>query len=493
MGCHHDKTRSFWPLRKSRGVLLALITVALQLLMSEHAMAQVDADDMLRVLSFRDYNTRVVVGGVTLLGLAAGTIGVFALLRKRSLMADAVAHATLPGIAAAFLVAAAFGHTGRSLPVLLGGATLAGLVGMGTVLAIRHTTRIKDDAALGIVLSVFFGLGVALLGIVQQLPGGNAAGIDRFILGQAAALSATDAWTMLVAAAVIAFACLVLYKEFALICFDAQYASAQGWAVLAIDVLMMAMVVAVTVIGLQAVGLVLVVGLLIIPPAAARFWTDRLFPMVVTAALIGAGSGFLGALVSAMFPRMPTGPVIVLVCAMFFIVSLLAGPRRGVVAQLVRHISVRRRTEIQHLLRDLYEHPTPPTTTPPAPPLLPTTDRAAGEGTGGPVPVEHLLRRRSWSRFVLKRLLGRAEREGLVTVRGGSVRLTETGRHEAVRVVRNHRLWELFLIRYADIAPSHVDRDADDIEHVLGEGMVRELETLLHANHRMPESPHTLP
>ncbi|MDE0839605.1 MAG: metal ABC transporter permease, partial [Kiritimatiellae bacterium] len=143
---------------------------------------------LLSVLQLQDYNTRVVVIGTVLLGIAAGMIGTFMLLRKRALMGDAVSHATLPGIGIAFLVMAAHGGTGRWLPGLLLGAVISGLIGMGSVLLVRSQSRLKEDAALGIVLSVFFGLGVAILGIIQQLSLGHAAGLESFIYGKTASM-----------------------------------------------------------------------------------------------------------------------------------------------------------------------------------------------------------------------------------------------------------------------------------------------------------------
>jgi len=434
-------------------------------------------DQITRVLSMRDYNTRVVVLGVTALGMASGVIGTFLLLRKRSLTADALSHATLPGIALAFIIGTSFGFDGKALVGLLAGAFVLGVIGVGVILLIRNTTPLKDDAALGIVLSVFFGFGAALVKIAEQMPGGSAAGLDRFILGRAASMIASDAQAILIVSLLIALASVLLFKEMRLLCFDQNYARAQGWPVLLLDAILMGLVVAVTVIGLQAVGLVLVVAILIIPAAAARFWTHRLSTMTVLSALIGAASGYLGAIASALLSRLPTGPVIVLVCASIFLFSLIFGARRGVVVRVARHIRLSRRITMQHLLRAMFE--------------------LAEEG-GGPhgVRANELLVERSWSIVALRRHLSRALRRDLIRENAdGSYSLTEQGRIEARRVVRNHRLWEMYLITHADIAPSHVDRDADRIEHVLEPLMIERLEQLVAENlaeRDIPHSPHPL-
>ena len=146
-----------------------------------------------RLLLLEDYNTRVVLLGTTLLGLAAGAVGNFTLLRKRALMGDALSHAMLPGVGLAFVLVTLGGGDGKSLPLLLAGAALTGVLGLAAILFIRNATRLKEDAALGIVLSVFFGAGIAVLGVAHQMKTGHAAGLESFIYGKAASMGALDA------------------------------------------------------------------------------------------------------------------------------------------------------------------------------------------------------------------------------------------------------------------------------------------------------------
>ena len=230
----------------------------------------------MRVLLLEDYNTRVVVLGVMALGAASGVVGTFLLLRKRALTADALSHATLPGIAIAFMIVVAFGGTGKSMVGLLLGAFIFGCIGVLSILAIRHTTRLKDDAAIGIVLSVFFGLGLCLLKIASEMPSGSAAGLQGFIFGKAASMVSSDAMTMLAVAVGIVLVTGILRKEFTLLCFDEKFSITQGWPVLKLDVVLMGMVAIVTVIALQSVGLVLAVAMLIIPAASARYWARNI-------------------------------------------------------------------------------------------------------------------------------------------------------------------------------------------------------------------------
>ena len=427
--------------------------------------------EFLRVLSFRGgYNTSLVLLGVTLLGAAAGVVGSFALLRRRALMSDVLSHATLPGLCLAFLGAALLGLSGRSLPVLLAGAAASGVLGVLAVQALTSRTRLPEDAAMGAVLSSFFGLGFVLLSLIQTLGTGDEGGIAKFVYGQTAAMATSDALAILVVAVLAVLAAAAFFKEFRLACFDPEFARAQGFATDRIDLAMMALVVAVTVVGLRAVGLILVVALLVIPAAAARFWTERLWVMTLLAGVIGAVSGYLGAAASALLPRFPAGAVIVLVAGAFFLVSLLLAPARGVVAAGLRYARLRLRVASQHLLRAVYE-----------------ADECGRRESGRPVPLEELRALRPFARPWLRLVARWLELRGLVRrVEGGGVLLTDTGRRETRRVTRNHRLWEQFLVAHADLAPSHVDRSADLVEHVLSPAMVAELERQLTLSGRLP-------
>lgn len=456
------------------GVLIAL-GFALPFLAHASDAAGVSAA-LRRVFSARDYNTRVVMSGTGLLGIACGVVGTFMVLRKRALFGDAISHATLPGIALAFLFSVALGGTGKSMLALLLGAGIAGLLAMAATLAIRHCTRLPEDSILGIVLSVFFGAGIALLGVVQHVNTASAAGLETFIYGKTASMLGEDGWRIAWCAIALLGICALLFKEFRALCFDAEFARAQGWPIRFLDALMMGMVVVTTVIGLQAVGLILVIALLILPPSAAGFWTDDLRALVLLAATIGALSGVIGSGLSATFPALPAGGVIVLVAAAMFLFSFLFGRSRGVAVRFAMRVRVERRVNRQNALRAMYEI---------------SEAQAANEAI-----AESALRTaRYWPGTQLHRTLRGLVREALVRKELHGWVLTPAGRDEAMRMARNHRLWELYLIHHADVAPSHVDRDADLIEHVLGHEMVAELEGLLDRatpTPPVPQSPHPI-
>ncbi|MDA7978208.1 MAG: metal ABC transporter permease [Pirellulales bacterium] len=437
-------------------------------------------DEWTRLLLLKDYNTRVVTLGASLLGCAGGIVGSFTLLRKRALMGDALSHATLPGIALAFMAANALGMSGKSLPVLLLGAVATGLLGVAAILLIRNLTRLKEDTALGAVLSVFFGAGVSLLGMIQQMETAAAAGLKGFIDGKTASMGMQDTTLITVTAIICIGCCVAFYKHFKLLCFDEAFAAAQGFRVVVLDIALMALVVAVCIVGLQAVGLILMIALLVIPAAAARFWTQRMSRMVVIAAVLGAVGGMAGAGASALFSKLPSGPMIVLVYAGFFVISMVFGPQRGLLLRWRRRVRLNRSIDRQHLLRAIYE-------------VLDLSGQRSTKDAPPFATVAQLLRRRSWSPWRLKLAIARACRAGDVQQIKERVELTESGLAEAARLTRQHRLWELYLINYAEIAPSRVDQDADAIEHVLEPQIVARLESLLASSQsEFPESPHEL-
>ncbi len=282
------------------------------------------------------YNAALVTIGAALLGFAAGAAGSFLYLRKRALVSDAVAHATLPGVALAFIAMVALGGDGRSLIGLLAGSAVTAGIGLLLVEAMVRRTRLSEDAAIGAVLSVFFGAGVVLLTVVQSMAAGRQAGLESFLLGSTAGMLFEDAVLIAAGGALTVLATWALRRPMTLVAFDADYAAASGVNVARIDLAMMGLVMAITVIGLKLVGLVLIVALLIIPPVTARFWTERSELVVWLAGLMGATAGYFGAALSAAAPALPTGPIIVLVAAGLFLISLLAAPARGVLAALLR-------------------------------------------------------------------------------------------------------------------------------------------------------------
>jgi manganese/zinc/iron transport system permease protein len=295
--------------------------------------------ELLRLLSLQDSSTRVVMLSTAGLAIAAAMVGSLAMLRRRALVGDAVAHASLPGICVAWFVAG-----DRSLAVLLLGAFVLGLACMATMALVQRLTKAREDATTAIAISGFFGLGIVLSRMIQNQPGGNRAGLDGFLFGKAASAVTSDAWLVLAVAGLVVAIVLALRKEFGLLCFDRDFAVGIGRPVHRLDGVLLVLVALVTVAGLPSVGVVLVVALLVIPPAAARCWSASLGSMLAVAAAIGAVSAIIGTGLSAVLPPpsgavgggWPTGPMIVLTAASLFVLSLLLAPERGVLITMWR-------------------------------------------------------------------------------------------------------------------------------------------------------------
>ena len=391
--------------------------------------------DLYAVLTFQGgYNTSIVLTGVMALGIGGGVIGVFTFLRKRALISDAISHATLPGITIAFLIGIALGGTGRNLALLMAGTATTGVLGVLCVQWIRDHTRLPEDTAIGTVLSVFFGLGIVLLSHIQTLETAGQAGLNSFLLGSTAALTAGEAQLIGGASLLTILIALLLLKEFGAVAFDEDFAAALGWRVARLDLAMIGLLLAIVAIGLKTVGLVLIIALVIIPPAAARFWTERLGRLVVLSGAFGGLAGWIGGSLSALLPDMPAGAVIVLAAAVIFAFSLLFAPRRGVIGWAVRRLRMRlRAASIRGLL-------------------------AMADGYLPPDGLSYRVMR-------LRRYID------------GDARITESGRRAAADMRRQDRLWHTYRLRHPDAALAFNPLSGARIEEVLSADIIATLES----------------
>jgi manganese/zinc/iron transport system permease protein len=394
--------------------------------------------------SFSDPNIRYVVIGSILLTGSSAIVGSFTFLNKRALVGDAIAHAVLPGICLGFILA------GTKNPIaLIGGAFVTGWLSLVLVDWITRRTRIKEDTAIGLILSVFFGIGILMLTVIQKSGNASQSGLDHFLFGKAASLVGEDLYVFAAVAIILLIAVFLLFKEFSLLAFDKDYAKSIGLPVRSIELVLTSLIVLAVVIGIQAVGVVLMAAILITPAAAARFWTDKITVMFLLASFFGAFSGLSGAYISYIAPAMPTGPWIVIVISFIAFISFFFAPRRGIISRLARQRTIRKNINDENVLKVFYQ---------------------LGEGQQeffSPQTVDELITKRKYDRNHLQQILHRLKRQGYLETHGGSWQLTEEGKTRAQRVVKIHRLWELYLTTYLKIAPDHVHEDAETIEHLL--------------------------
>ena len=475
--------RQSWP--------AALGLIALGLLMPDCAWAAKIGDvaeetslgqQMLRFLSFRDPSVRYAVAGAVLLGISCGLLGCFIVVRKMALVGDTLSHAVMPGVALGFLFSGVdasglfdwnfdVDDIQKNPTLIFIGAVLAGFIGTFFVSYLRQTTKIKEDTALGLTLASFFAVGVCLLTMIQELPTGNKSGIDKFMFGQAAAIGEDDIKLMAGVTVLIVLAVFLFYKELLVTSFDAGFARAIALPSQCIHHLLMLLVAFAVVIALQAVGVVLVSAMLITPAAAAYLLTDRMHRMLFYAVGFGVASGVLGAFVSFLKPSIPTGPCMVLGASAVFAVAFFGGPRHGVLTRWFRHRSRSQRVRRENTLKAMYQ-------------VLENRTAQPEES----VSLKELAERRRETLDEVALQTKALERHGLATLHeeGNMVLFTPTGWQLACMIVRNHRLWELYLTNAANIAPDHVHDDAEEIEHVLGDEVVRELERMLEDTTRDP-------
>ena len=293
-------------------------------------------DALLQALLFQGgYNAALVSLGAALLGLAAGAVGAFTTLRRRALTSDAMAHATLPGIGLAFIAMAALGGEGRNLAGLLIGAGLSAALGIYWLQRLSDTTRLPEDAATGAILSSFYGAGIVILTVIQNLSIGRPAGLEGFLLGSTAGMLRADALLIGGGGAVILALLALLRRPLAMTAFDPGHARLMGVNTRATDMALLLLTLSCVLLGLRVVGLILIVALLITPALTARLWSDRLGVVALLAGAIGAVAGHLGASLSLVLPDLPTGPAIVLITFAAFLLSMLFAPRRGLIAQAI--------------------------------------------------------------------------------------------------------------------------------------------------------------
>lgn len=301
-------------------------------------------------LLLSDYTLQVITIGTAVLGALCGMLGTFAVLRKQSLLGDAISHAALPGIVIAYLIT-----NSKNSEVLLLGALVSGLLGVLWIRGIIKKTYLKTDTALGLILSLFFGIGILLLTFVQKTSNANQAGLDSYLFGQAATLLREDVYLLIGAMGVSLFVVFLFWKEFKLVLFDEEYAKTLGFNTKIVDFIISTFIVVAIILGLQTVGVVLMSAMLLAPAAAARQWTNHLWKMLLISAIFGSLSGIIGTGISSSYNNLSTGPVIVLVTSVFVMISFIFSPVRGLLFKQIKLIQNRNDLQLHKTLTFMYE------------------------------------------------------------------------------------------------------------------------------------------
>ncbi len=406
----------------------------------------------LRFLSLKDGAVRISLLGCSLLGLNCGALGSIMVVRRLSLIGDSLSHAVLPGIVLGFIFA-----EGKSPLSLLLGALIASTASAICIHILKTTTRLKEDSILGLVLSGFYALGICLLTMIQHIDLPGKAGLHLFLLGQASALGGEDLVLIGWVSALVLAALALFYKEWLVSSFDSVFASTAGIASQRFHYGLMFLLSLTIVTALKATGAVLVTALLILPAATAYLLTYRLHWMILLSMLFGALSASLGLFISFLGPKLPTGPIIVCVGASFFIFALLFSPHQGVLLAWLQQQAQKRRIFFENTLKQIYK-------------LLEKEDFKLETFS-----AHSLAQQMRLSENAVQAVLFRLKKKKLILHTATGFSLTPLGWEGAKRIIRNHRLWELYLTHYASYPLDHVHEDAEKIEHLLSPSLVQTL------------------
>lgn len=394
---------------------------------------------------FTDPVLRAPTIGTMLMCFSAGIIGCLAFLQKRSLVGEALSHATYPGVVLSVVFAALFlpfSEDGAALSILIG-AFISGILGLAVIGHMEKKLKISSDAALCFVLAIFFGIGVLIASRLQVTHALWFRQIQIFLFGQAATMVDAHIYLYAALALVVSATIFFLFRYLEILYFDPGFAGSVGLKTALVNGVVYFLLVLAIVIGMRSVGVVLMSGMLIAPPVAARAWTKKLASFFLVSAFFGVLAGFLGNVLSVKIPLwanqpklpLPTGPMIILSAAAIALLSLLFSPSKGYVTRKLRILRFRIRCREENILKALYE--------------------------GDKYTASRLqLRRMYWKGWL---------EDG---------KLTQKGRAEAEKLVRLHRLWEVYLI-YMGQGAERVHHSAEAMEHILTPEVEKELNDLL--------------
>lgn len=389
--------------------------------------------------------------GSMFIGVTCGVLGCFVVLRRMALIGDALSHSILPGVVGALLLFGMVGASEKWLPLwLLGGAMVAGLLTAVIISIVHRHSRTKEDSAIGIAFTAMFALGLIA---ISSLPRGTHFDLKCFVYGEPLAIASPDLWLMGIICPLVLIIVALMYQRLKLISFDPVGASALGVPVQLIHYLLMGMLAATIVAGIKSTGVILVVAMVITPASAAYQLTNRLWVMLVLAGAIGGVSAGLG-MSLAFTVNAPTGPSMVVVVVILFILAVLFSPSHGWVFERLRKRKLAQHVAQEDVLKAVY--------------------RLGEQRIDNPQPVGEET---GLSPSRIRKSIARLVQEGLVRTVDGVADLTDAGQKHAQELVRAHRLWETYLVKEAGVDPSVVHDQAERLEHAheLAEALDRKL------------------
>lgn len=421
---------------------------------------------------FTDPVLRAPTIGCMLMCMAAALVGVIVFLKKQSLLGESLSHAAYPGVIIGVIIAGAMElNESSELPIamlVMGGALISSLLGMWAIGFLQYRMGVRSDSALCFILAAFFGIGLTLASQVQFAYSSLYRQAQVYLYGQAATMTDTHIWIYGALALLILTMVVLFYKEIRGIAFDPEYIRSIGVNKRVVDTTVFLLIVLAVVVGIRSVGVVLMSAMLIAPAAAARQYSDRLYRIFILSAFFGLLSGFLGNYLSVEVSRwlaakypgerlaLPTGPMIVIVASLICLLSLMFAPKRGLLLRLERVIRFRYRCICENLLKAMWRH-----------------------GADRSISFETLAKHQSASFWYLRFAMNSLVHQGWVEKEGGDYRLTSEGVAWGARIVRLHRLWEVYLVDYLGVGAERVHRSAEEMEHIITPELEAELTLML--------------
>ncbi len=420
--------------------------------------------DFIEFISLSNPTVKIVLIGVVLISLSSSLVGNFAFLRKRAMLGDAISHSVFPGVCLSFIV------SGEKDPLMiLIYSIVTGLIAMFLIDVIGRHKKVKVETAIGIVLSIFFGLGIMLISYIQGNLGDAQSGLQHFFFGQAAAMSREDVQVFLYCSIIIAGTIILFYKGLKQVSFDREHAIATGQPVVLLEIVLSILTVMAIAIGINAVGVILMAALLITPASTARLWTNRLFPMMVIAAILSVVSAIGGAFISYKYSGMPTGPWVVVLLSIMAFGSILFSPKRGALSRVIARKRLERKILKENILKTLFK-----------------LQEADKEQTSG-FSLQEINCLKAFDGRALERGLKWLQQEKSTQIKNNKWTLTASGNQIGKRITRVHRLWELYLTNKVKLDIDHVHPSAESLEHII----TPEIERMLQEELNFPDKdPH---
>ncbi|MDB6081065.1 MAG: putative metal transport system rane protein [Chlamydiia bacterium] len=423
--------------------------------------------------------------GCMLMCLTAALVGTFVVLRKKSLIGETLSHACYPGVIIALFIERLFfsaeNHELVQMLIVLGGAAFSSFLGMYTIHILEKRYHVSTDAALSATLSIFFGIGLLLLSGLQQEYPSLYKDLQSYLFGQVATMRDIHVMVYAILASFVLLLIFLYFREIQAVIFDSTFADIVGISLKKIETLLFVMVVLAVVIGIRSCGVVLISAMLIFPAAAARQCSHNLIAVLGIAAIFGLIAGFFGVVlsheVSTYFgetgPGMsssissfsfPTGPMIVVVAACIFCIVIFFSGRTGLVLRLYRKGTFLWNCEQENLLKTMW--------------------KVCSQKNNPSISIQEIDEVWQGSRYTLHILLFTLRKRGWIRkkVSTGTDKyiLTPYGMLWGRKIVRLHRLWELYLVTYCKMAKDRVHPSAEQMEHSITPEIEKELTYILH-------------